>query len=245
MLSVVCPDVLASWFDTVLHWIREPQQPLAEAIERAGSVWIPLGILCLILFCETGLVVAPFLPGDSLLFVCGSLAAQVPMQQVGFELWPLIPLLMLAVILGDSTNYWIGRFIGPKIFHKEHVRFLDKENLHRAHRFYSKHGGKTVFIARFLPILRTFAPFVAGIGSMNYPRFLMFSVTGTIAWISTFVLAGYFFGANEFVKKNFFIVVIAIIIISLMPAFMAWLSARRAARRTAKAAEASPQNGNN
>jgi membrane-associated protein len=227
-------DILAGFFGTFIDIIRHPQNYLADFIEHTGA-WLAYLTLFLVLFCETGLVIAPFLPGDSLLFVCGSLAATPEMQAHGFELSWLLPLLMVAVILGDSTNYWIGRFIGPKIFHKENVRFLNKEHLHRAHAFYQKHGGKTVFIARFLPILRTFSPFVAGIGKMNYARFLLFSVTGTIAWICTFVLLGYFFGGAKFVQDNFFVVVIAIIIISLLPAFFSFLSARKASRQKAKA----------
>ncbi len=183
-------------------------------------------ILFAIIFCETGLVVTPFLPGDSLLFAAGTFAAGIADQPPQLQLFTVLPLLMAAAILGDTTNYWIGRKVGPKIFHKENVRFLNKEHLNRAHAFYERYGPITVAIARFAPILRTFAPFVAGIGSMKYTRFLMFSIAGTIAWISAFVLGGYFFGNIPWVKKNFTIVIMAIIVISLLPAVITYIKAR-------------------
>lgn len=179
-------------------------------------------ILFLVLFCETGLVVTPFLPGDSLLFAAGTFAALGAL-----DLYWLLMLLYLAPILGDSSNYWIGRIVGPKIFHREDVRFLNRKHLDRTHQFYEKHGGKTVVIARFMPIFRTFAPFVAGIGKMNYLKFVSFSIGGTLAWISCFVLAGYFFGNIPLVKKNFTLAIMAIIAVSLIPGVVEFIRHRR------------------
>lgn len=153
-------------------------------------------ILFIVLFCETGLVIMPFLPGDTLLFSMGTFAASCP----GISMRYLLPVMMAGAILGDTANYWIGRWIGPKVFHKDNAKFLNKEHLHQAHAFYGKHGGKTVSIARFIPVIRAFAPFVAGVGSMDYVRFLFFSVLGSICWVSLFTLAGYFFGHIPFVQ---------------------------------------------
>ena len=169
-------------------------------------------ILFVIVFCETGLVVTPFLPGDSLLFAVGSLAAINAL-----DLTLSIVLLITAAVLGDTLNYWIGDYVGPKVFHQENSRFLNKEYLVRTHRFYEKHGGKTIIIARFLPIIRTFAPFVAGIGSMTYKRFLMFNVVGGALWVLLFVPAGYFFGSVPIVKNNFSLVIIALVLIPGIP----------------------------
>jgi membrane-associated protein len=180
-------------------------------------------ILFAIIFLETGFVVTPFLPGDSLLFIAGSFAAATDSGPGPLKLGILLPVMCLAPILGDSTNYWVGRFIGPKIFHKDKVRFLNKEHLNRAHAFYGRHGGKAVIIGRFLPIIRTFVPFVAGIGKMYYPRFLAFSVLGTIAWINLCILAGYFFGKTV---KHFEMVVVAIIVISLLPAVIGFIKTK-------------------
>ena len=159
-----------------------------DLIIRTYGAWT-YAILIVILFCETGLVVTPFLPGDSLLFAVGTFTALG-----SFELEWIITALALAVVAGDSTNYWIGRMVGPRVFHKEHSRLLNREYLDRTHAFYERHGSKTIIIARFLPIIRTFAPFVAGIGNMPYRRFLLFSITGTALWIPAFILGGYFFG---------------------------------------------------
>ena len=181
-------------------------------------------ILFVIVFCETGLVVTPFLPGDSLLFMAGTFAARGDL-----ELAWLMLVLAAAAILGDTVNYWIGNKVGPKVFHKENVRFLNKKHLERTHRFYEKHGGKTIIIARFVPIIRTFAPFVAGIGSMTYGRFLLFNVVGGIAWVLVFVLGGFRFGNLPYVKKNFTLVIMVIIIISVIPAVVEFIRARREA----------------
>jgi membrane-associated protein len=200
-------------------------------------VWVYL-ILLGILFCETGLVVTPVLPGDSLLFITGYFVfkGNLVLGWAGAGeatlVWT-VGILCLGPIFGDTVNYWIGRFVGPKIFHKEKVRFLNKEYLNRAHAFYEKHGGKAVAIGRFLPIIRTFVPFVAGIGKMPYARFLAFSIGGTIAWINLCVLAGYFFG-GMIPDKHFELVVIAIIVISLIPAFVAFIRNRKTTRSTTK-----------
>ncbi|MCX5813053.1 MAG: DedA family protein [Proteobacteria bacterium] len=181
------------------------------AIIKDYGLWTYL-ILFIIIFCETGLVVTPLLPGDSLLFAAGTFAAIGSLD----VLWLFI-LLSAAAIAGDTVNYWIGCFVGPKVFHKDHVRFLKKEYLDRTHQFYEKYGGKTIIIARFVPIIRTFAPFVAGIGSMTYLKFISYNVIGGIAWIAICVFAGYFFGNLHFVRNNFSLVILAIIIISIMP----------------------------
>ena len=170
-------------------------------------------ILFLIIFCETGFVVTPFLPGDSLLFAAGTIAALG-----AIDLSLLMILLSAAAIAGDTVNYWIGHYIGPKVFHEDHSRFLNKEYLNRTHRFYEKHGGKTIVIARFLPIIRTFAPFVAGIGSMTYNRFILYNIVGGVAWVIVFLTGGYYFGNIPVVKNNFSLVIVAIIIISAIPA---------------------------
>jgi membrane-associated protein len=171
------------------------------------------------------------LPGDSLLFAAGSLAA---MQDSVLEIRFMWPLLFAAVICGDNTNYWIGYLIGPKIFHKENVRILNRKHLEKTHQFYEKHGGKAVVIARFMPIFRTFVPFVAGIGRMNYLQFFVYSVGGTIAWTGSFILGGYFFGNIPVVKSHFTIVIMAIIVISLMPGAIAYIRSRMAPSADAK-----------
>jgi membrane-associated protein len=196
-----------------------------DEVIRQYGLWTYL-VLFVIIFCETGLVVMPVLPGDSLLFLAG-VATAASTGPASLDLSVLLPILFLAPLCGDSTNYWIGRYVGPKIFHKEKVRFLNREHLDRAHRFYEKHGGKAVAIGRFLPIIRTFVPFVAGIGRMSYPRFLAFSIVGTLAWISLCVLAGHFFGTVPFIQNHFEFVIVAIIVISLIPAVVAYLHSRR------------------
>jgi membrane-associated protein len=193
------------------------------------GVWI-YAILFLIVFCETGLVVTPFLPGDSLLFAVGSLAA-IGAMRIEYA----IPMLMAATFTGDNTNYWIGRKVGPKVFSQEKSRLFNKEYLNRTHIFYDQHGKITVIFARFLPIIRTFAPFVAGIGRMTYHIFLLFSVLGAMLWVNVFVLVGYFFGNIPFIKQNFSIVIIALILIPGTPAlieFIRQILARRKKRST-------------
>jgi membrane-associated protein len=185
-------------------------QHLDLLIQNYG-IWT-YAILFLIIFCETGLVVTPFLPGDSLLFATGTFAA---MGSLDIK-WSTI-LLSFAAIAGDTVNYWIGHMAGPKVFTKEKSRFLNKKHLERTHQFYIKYGGKTIILARFIPMIRTFAPFVAGIGCMPYIRFIMFNVTGGIAWIASFIFAGYFFGNIPFVKRHFTLAILTIIVISILP----------------------------
>lgn len=187
---------------------------------RTYGVWT-YAILFLIIFLETGLVVTPFLPGDSLLFAGGSFAAVGSLDAK----W-LVVSLSFAAILGDTVNYWIGHMVGPRVFNKENSRFLNKKHLYRTHRFYEKYGGKTIILARFIPIIRTFAPFVAGIGSMTYRRFILYNISGGIAWVLLFVLAGYTFGRIPAVKANFSFVIFAIIIISVLPGVIEFLRHR-------------------
>ncbi|MCX6230269.1 MAG: DedA family protein [Bacteroidetes bacterium] len=176
-------------------------------------------ILFLIIFCETGLVVTPFLPGDSLLFAAGTIAA---MDGQPISIAILIIVVIIAAFSGDNTNFFIGRLIGKKVYEKNY-KLIRREYLDKTHAFYEKHGGKTLVIARFMPIIRTFAPFVAGVGEMKYLRFISFSIIGNFLWVFSFTLAGYFFGNIEFVKKNFTIVILSIIIISLLPSVIAVL----------------------
>lgn len=210
-------ELIKDFIDFILHLDAH----LVELISRYGT--FSYAILFAIIFCETGLVVTPFLPGDSLLFAIGALAAATGELNV----YTAAALLMLAAILGDSTNYWIGYFLGPKVFRSESSRWFNRAHLERTNAFYEKYGVKTVIIARFMPIIRTFAPFVAGIGRMPYPRFLFFSVLGSILWIGLFITAGYQFGNIPVVKRNFTLVVMAIIFISILPALIEALKARR------------------
>jgi membrane-associated protein len=181
-------------------------------------------LLFAIIFAETGLVVTPFLPGDSLLFAIGALAAIAGSPiDVGW----VILLLIVAAILGDAVNYAIGLRVGPRVFTSETSRLLNKEHLLRTHRFYEKYGGKTIILARFMPIVRTFAPFVAGIGQMRYTHFAAYNVVGAIIWVAAFVLAGYYFGNVPVVKRNFHLVIVAIIILSIMPPVIEFIRARR------------------
>ncbi len=199
-------ELLAQFIDIVLHLDRH----LIWLVENYGA-WIYL-ILFLIIFCETGLVVTPFLPGDSLLFVAGALAATGAMHVHG-----VFALLVLAAFSGDNTNYWIGHYVGPRVFRWEKSRLFNPEHLERTHRFYERHGGKTVMIARFLPIFRTFVPFVAGIGSMAYPKFMFYSFSGSVFWIAFFVFGGYFFGNIPFVRQNLTFFIIGIVLVSILP----------------------------
>jgi membrane-associated protein len=191
-----------------------------DLVIRSYGIWT-YGILFLIIFLETGLVVTPFLPGDSLLFAGGTFAALGSLDAK----WLVISL-SIAAIAGDTVNYWIGYAVGPKVFTKEKSRFLNKEHLYRTHRFYEKYGGKTIILARFIPIIRTFAPFVAGIGSMTYRRFIIYNVSGGIAWVVMFVLGGYLFGNIPVVKQNFSLVIFAIIFLSILPGIIEFLRHR-------------------
>lgn len=212
-------DILFWIFDWFLHI----DQHIEELIQQFGT--FTYLILFLIVFCETGLVVTPFLPGDSLLFAAGAMAALPNQDVLNAELVCLV--LSLAAILGDTVNYWIGSYVGPKVFTKETSRWLNRKHLERTHQFYEKHGGKTIIIARFIPIIRTFAPFVAGIGKMTYSRFISFNMIGGVLWPLVFVYAGYFFGNIPTVKRNFSLVILMIIIISVMPAVVEFFRNRR------------------
>ncbi len=219
---------LVHWFvDFFLHLDRH----LAEVIQAYGT-WT-YALLFTIVFLETGLVVTPILPGDSLLFAAGSFAALGPLD-VGL----LFALLSVAAVLGDTVNYAIGHYLGPKVFHYERSRFFNPDHLRKTHQFYEKYGGKTIIIARFVPIVRTFAPFVAGIGAMTYWRFLAYNVVGGVLWVAVCLFAGYFFGNLPIVKSNFSLAIIAIVILSVMPAVVEYLRHRREAKRAAAGAGA-------
>ena len=208
-------DLIKTFFDIFMHLDKH----LGSVIQTYG-IWTYL-ILFLIIFCETGLVITPILPGDSLLFAAGAFAAIGALDVV----W-LFGLLTIAAVAGDTLNYGIGKFMGPKIFHKEKVRFLNREYLERTHAFYEKHGGKTIIIARFMPIIRTFAPFVAGIGRMTYLHFISYNIVGGIVWIASFVFGGFFFGNIPVVKRNFTLVIMAIIVLSILPGIVEYLRHR-------------------
>ena len=205
-------ELLTEFIDIILHLDRH----LIWLIQNYEN-WIYL-ILFLIIFCETGLVIMPFLPGDSLLFVSGAIAANGVMD-VQF----LVILLMLAAFSGDNTNYWIGRYLGPRIFNRTDSRLLNRKHLERTNRFYKKHGGKTIIFARFLPIIRTFAPFVAGIGRMFYTRFMTYSAFGSILWINFFIFGGYFFGNVPIVKNNLSFFILGIVLISIIPGIVEFI----------------------
>jgi membrane-associated protein len=217
-------EYLPSIIDFFLHLDRH----LAEVIRDYG-VWT-YAILFTIVFLETGLVVTPLLPGDSLLFAAGSFAA---LGALDFSL--LFVLLAVAAILGDTVNYAIGHYLGPKVFHYPKSRFFNPDHLRKTHDFYEKYGGKTIIIARFVPIVRTFAPFVAGIGAMSYPRFITYNVVGGLLWVAVCLGAGFLFGNLPFVKKNFSLVILAIIVVSVMPAVVEYWRHRSQAKPTAAA----------
>jgi membrane-associated protein len=211
-------ELIGQLFDFIMHIDVH-----LNALIVTYQLWTYL-ILFAIVFCETGLVITPFLPGDSLLFATGALAA-APGSPLKIH-W-LFLVLAAAAVIGDTVNYWIGHAVGPKIFSQKKIRFLKKEHLERTHEFYEKHGGITIVLARFIPIIRTFAPFVAGIGRMSYWRFVAFNVGGGIAWVSIFVFGGYFFGNLPLVRRNFTVVIIAIIFISILPGVIEYLRQKR------------------
>ena len=213
-------DMIRQLVEVVLHLDRH----LSTVIQDYG-MWTYL-ILFLVIFCETGLVVTPILPGDSLLFAAGTFAARGALD-VGL----VLVLLSVAAVAGDSVNYAIGYRVGPQIFRKQGVRFLNREYLDRTHRFYERYGAKTIVIARFVPIIRTFAPFVAGIGSMSYPRFLFFNVFGGGLWVLLFVLSGYWFGNMPVVQKNFSLVILALVLIPAIPSVVEVVRIQLARRR--------------
>jgi membrane-associated protein len=205
-------ELLAGFLDIVLHLDRH----LATLVEMYGTLIYV--ILFLIIFSETGFVVFPFLPGDSLLFVAGALAAVG-----GMDVGILIAVMTVAAILGNTVNYVVGRYFGPKVFHWENSRLFNRAALVKTHAFYERHGGKTLVISRFLPLFRTFAPFVAGIGAMNYARFTLFNVIGAVSWVVSLTLLGYWFGNMPWIKQNLSLVILVIIVLSLLPVLIgAW-----------------------
>lgn len=209
-------EYIRSLIDFILHIDRH----LDTMIQTFGP-WMYV-ILFLIIFAETGLVVTPFLPGDSLLFAVGALTARPD----GLNLTLILVLLPIAAILGDGVNYWVGQAVGPRVFRNKESRWLNPRHLERTHAFYEKYGGKTIIIARFMPIIRTFAPFVAGMGRMNYARFTAYNISGGLIWIFFFVFIGYFFGNLPVVKKNFTLVIMVIIALSMMPPVIEYLRHR-------------------
>jgi len=214
-------DALKPFLDLFLN--------LDEKLHEILNVWGPWTyvLLFVIILCETGLVVTPFLPGDSLLFAAGAMASLHPDS---LNIVMLLILLAIAAVLGDTINYSIGRAVGPRAF-RINAWFLKHEHLVKTQEFYDRHGGKTIVLARFVPIIRTFAPFVAGVGKMNYPQFLYYNVVGGLAWVLICTLAGYFFGGMEIVKKNFELVVVGIVLVSVLPvAWELWAARRRAAK---------------
>ncbi|MFN2377606.1 MAG: DedA family protein [Candidatus Binatia bacterium] len=198
---------------------------LAE-LAVAYGVWI-YAVLFFVIFCETGLVVTPFLPGDSLLFAAGALCSLADAANGGMSMWVLVPLLVVAAVLGDAANFAIGTAVGPGFLEKKKLRVIKKEHLERTQHFYAKYGGKTIVLARFVPIVRTFAPFVAGIGRMDYSRFVLFNVVGAIAWVVICTVAGYLFGQVPIVQEHFELVILGIILISVLPIVFEVLRSRR------------------
>jgi membrane-associated protein len=223
------------WISRLIDLFLHLDKHLNDVISQYGG-WTYL-ILFLIVFCETGLVVTPILPGDSLLFAAGTFAALGSLN----VFWVFV-LLSIAAIAGDTINYWVGHWIGPKIFHRENVRFLNKKHLERTHAFYEKYGGKTIVLARFVPIVRTFAPFVAGIGNMSYWRFITYNVVGGVAWVAICVFSGYYFGNLEIVRNNFSLVILAILIISVLPMVIEYVRHRFAGQSASTQKEELPSN---
>jgi len=211
-------ELFATLWDFVVHLDAH----LAAFVAEHGA-WV-YALLFAIVFCETGLVVTPFLPGDSMLFVVGALAAAG-----GMDIALVMALLVCAALCGDNVNYWIGRWAGPKVFRVEDSRWFNRKYLERTHAFYERHGGKAIIIARFVPIVRTYVPFVAGIGTMPYARFLAFSVAGALLWVVSLCLAGYWFGNIPLVKENLGAVILIILTVSVMPIAVEYLRARRRA----------------
>lgn len=213
----------------ILDFVLHVDRYLGEFIQQYGT--LTYVILFVVIFCETGLVVTPFLPGDSLLFAAGALAA---IDTTGtMNPFLLFAILAAAAVLGDTVNYFIGARLGTKLF-EYNIPFLKKEHLDRTYEFYEKYGGKTIILARFVPIVRTFAPFVAGVGSMNYSRFITFNIIGGVAWVAIFLFLGYVFGNVPFVKQNFEIVTLAIVLISVLPMVFEYIRSRRAKSTVAK-----------
>ena len=221
------PEELMEFVTWLFSFIMHIDRHLVEIIQQYGT--LTYLIIFLIVFCETGLVVTPFLPGDSLIFALGALAAGGDL-----DIALISGVLMVAAIIGDTVNYHIGKYVGPKVFTQAGSRFFKKEHLMKTHAFYEKHGAITIIIARFIPIIRTFAPFVAGIGIMSYGRFIVYNITGAIMWVAIFITSGYFFGNLPMVRKNFTLVIMAIIVISVIPivieGYKAWKESRQSLR---------------
>ena len=218
-------DIVSNPISTFLKFVDlflHLDKYLGTVIQRYGN-WTYL-ILFLIIFCETGFVVTPILPGDSLLFAAGMFAATG-----AIDLSKLWPLLVFAAILGDNVNYAVGNFIGPKVFHYENSRIFKKEYLQKTHNFYEKYGGKTIILAKYVPIVRTFAPFVAGVGAITYPKFLAFNIVGGFTWVTVLTLSGYYFGRIPAVRDNFTMVILSIIFISMLPGLIGYLRHRKSA----------------
>lgn len=209
-------ELLATLWDLAVHLDRH----LAAFVAQHGA-WV-YGLLFAIVFCETGLVVTPFLPGDSLLFVAGAVAATG-----GMDVTLLMATLIGAALLGDNVNYWIGHWVGPKVFRVERSRWFNPQYLERAHAFYERHGGKTIVIARFVPIVRTYVPFVAGVGAMPYLRYIAYCVLGALVWVVSLVSAGFWFGNLPIVRENLTVVIMGIILLSISPGIVAWVRSRR------------------
>lgn len=202
--------------DFILHLDRS----LSQFVSVYGT--LTYAVLFLIVFAETGFVVTPFLPGDSLLFAAGAIAALGSLN-----VWFVVLLLTVAAIAGDTVNYWIGHYFGQKIVNNPKIPFINQEHIDKTEQFFAKHGGKTIIIARFVPIVRTFAPFVAGIGAMNYQKFILFNIIGGVVWVSLFTLTGYFFGNMPFIKENFHYAIIAIVVFSVIPMIYEYIQHKR------------------
>jgi membrane-associated protein len=217
-------EFLRRLYDLLRHLFED--EPWRQMIAYIGEYKL-YGILFAIVFAETGLVVTPFLPGDSLLFALGAMGA----RDIGIRLPLVTVLLIVAAVVGDAVNYWIGYRLGPAVFRREDSRLLNKKHLLRAQEFYEKYGGKTIILARFVPVVRTFAPFVAGVGRMNFFRFWLFNIVGGVAWVLICVSAGYFLGSIRWVKDHFEVVIVLIVFVSVLPMAFEFWQARRAARR--------------
>jgi membrane-associated protein len=208
-------EIIAALWDLIVNLDAH-----LEAFTTEHGPWV-YALLFVIVFCETGLVVTPFLPGDSLLFVAGAVAAVG-----GMNIYAVMAVLVAAALCGDNVNYWVGRWIGPKVFHYRNSRWLNPAHLQRAHAFYEKHGGKTIILARFVPIVRTYAPFVAGIGAMPYARYIAYCVAGALIWVLSLCTAGYLFGNIPLVRNNLTVVILGIVFLSISPGLVAWLKSR-------------------
>ncbi len=219
------PNAKVPSMTSLIQWILHLDEHLGQLIADMG-VWF-YALVAAIIFGETGLVIAPFLPGDSLLFAVGALAARQP-EDLNIAI--LLPLLIFSAIVGDAVNYSIGKWVGPQVFRKDTGWLLNKQHLIRAQLFYERYGAKAIVLSRFLPILRTFAPFVAGIGGMQYRKFWIYNVVGGILWVSIFLIGGYLFGGHPWVKKNFHVVIVAIIVISVVPIIYEWYNNRHSSK---------------